>query len=167
MLTMLNQAAYAYGAVVLAIVLTIVWANWHNIAFSVMNLFYGIDRFVNPHEAIVPKFVPGMKEFTLRVDVTAQDIASGKQADCERCPIALALVRAAEGFGFELYERYSQMWKQPIKHVSVGTAGAHMISKKEHYYVASFPPQARAFVADFDKGLETSPFSFLLNFRLS
>ena len=75
---------------------------------------------------------------TIRIEVTAEDIAAGKPDKCRECPIALAAIRA-------------------------GIPEANV--KKRCIFVAPtvrvlLPDAAQRFIDDFDEFREVEPFSF-------
>ena len=82
----------------------------------------------------------------LHVEVTAEDIAAGEKGHCQRCPIALAMLRCPNVFSVVVGEEISvqtydqDQWTEP--------------------YVAECPSVASKFVGDFDSGDKVEPFSF-------
>ncbi len=75
----------------------------------------------------------------IKVNVTAQDISRGKRADCERCPIAIALRRICVGdfwVGDEIF----------CADIRIKT-----------------PPKPLKFIAQFDAYRVVKPFTFTLN----
>lgn len=79
----------------------------------------------------------------MRVEVTAEDIANGKQNHCERCPIALALSRA--GAVAPSVFPVNAYWAQ--------TQGGY---RSRH----RLPGVARTFIAAFDEAGHVEPFAF-------
>lgn len=87
----------------------------------------------------------------LVVNVTAEDIQQGRRRSCDRCPIALALYRAAEG--------------HDIGSFGVGRFACSGVGTVNHELMnAKLPAVARDFVLDFDVGISVSPISFELLF---
>ncbi|HWL72125.1 MAG TPA: hypothetical protein VNS22_27600 [Geminicoccus sp.] len=80
----------------------------------------------------------------ITIDVTADDIASGRMGDCQRCPIASALLR--QGF----YE------------VDVGTDDAGVRRENGPWISFQLPDEARDFISSFDCDGQGWPFSFEL-----
>jgi hypothetical protein len=80
------------------------------------------------------------------VEVTAEDIAKGEKGSCERCPIALALARAADMD--RVHAHLDCLWGWPA-----GDPDANSI-------VASTPIEASNFIDDFDSGEPVNPFTF-------
>jgi hypothetical protein len=78
---------------------------------------------------------------TMRIDVTQDDITYGKRRAGDRCPIAIAIMRALN---------------EPIVEVSFFKV---FIPDGSRY---SMPAAARVFINDFDGGLFVQPFSFEL-----
>ena len=77
----------------------------------------------------------------MKIEVTAQDIASGKRVDCDCCPLALALNRAT-----------NDVW-----HVTKAEA-----YRRGPVRPITLPPPARKFIADFDACNPVFPFTFEL-----
>ena len=78
----------------------------------------------------------------MRIEVTAQDIASGARCHCRRCPVALAIQRATNdpnafaGFGrIRVHGRELQQWPEAVAN----------------------------FVGEFDRCLPVQPFAFDLD----
>lgn len=94
----------------------------------------------------------------VRVHVTAADIAEGRAKDCEKCPVALAMLRAFD------------VPRQPLIGDPDGTLAWPVIGPSwctlPNGRTAPLPPDARAFIAAFDKGQTVSPFSFLMRIRV-
>lgn len=80
------------------------------------------------------------RNVTLTVEVTAQDIAEGREGDCWHCPIALALTRAVGG--------------EPV-HVNFSD-----ISDGGGGWYRKLPTEAVSFQRWFDRGDPVEPFSF-------
>lgn len=76
----------------------------------------------------------------MKIEVTQQDIDSGKKSDTSCCPVALAMARAVE----------------PLR-VSVITKWAS-IDGRYH----SLPPEVTTFIKRFDIGGAVDPFTFEL-----
>lgn len=85
----------------------------------------------------------------VHVDVTVQDIANGHASECQRCPIALALHRAAPEYIAEVYQFHAWLL----------TPGA--LSRRME---AKLPEAAANFILLFDEGEGGQPFSFELDF---
>ena len=84
---------------------------------------------------------------TVVVEVTAEDIAKGKREDCESCPIACALLRAAgtpRAF-IDGNEMAAGDWD-----------GVFPLVEQR----VPVPPDAAGFIADFDDGRLVKPFTF-------
>lgn len=79
----------------------------------------------------------------LHVEVTAQDIANGKRCNLRECPIAYALERAGL--------KTARVYNFRVVPNPTGVVGIPL------------PFKATAFIADFDRGLPTKPFSFELD----
>lgn len=81
---------------------------------------------------------------TTTIEVTYADIQTGERHEPNRCPIALALQRADD----------TRRW-------FIGTTLARSVSIVGEYERSRFlPPEAREFVADFDRRLPVEPFTF-------
>ncbi len=84
---------------------------------------------------------------TLTVDVTQGDIANGTRGACARCPVALAINRAAVRAGLRIHGNLE------ARVADIVTVGG---------LIAKTPFRARNFIEVFDSGGETKPFSFTL-----
>ena len=76
---------------------------------------------------------------TFRIDVEYDDILVGVPDSGTRCPVAIAIGRAAD---------------------AVAEVGIETIMFPGHRVVISTPPDVRDFVNDFDLGKPVEPFSF-------
>jgi len=84
---------------------------------------------------------------TVVVEVTAEDIEKGEKEECERCPIACALLRSAGTA--RAFVDGSEM-----------AAGDWEGMFPEIAQRVPMPPDAAEFVADFDEGRIVEPFTF-------
>jgi hypothetical protein len=85
---------------------------------------------------------------TVRIEVTADDIAEGRRHSCERCPIALATRRALRAhphLGFH--------------GAFFGAIGFYTLELDSIEFLPS-PEIAKHFVRDFDCGDPVAPFAF-------
>jgi hypothetical protein len=86
---------------------------------------------------------------TVRVEVTAEDIASGVRKDCSCCPVAIALGRALALDG---------------RHVAVGWEGATIqASPDAEEHTVKFEDAVGQWMRRFDQGCQVEPFAFDLN----
>jgi hypothetical protein len=76
---------------------------------------------------------------TIRIEVTAEDIATGKMMHGDECPVALALRRET-----------GVKW----------LVGSHYTVHPDDGYKVDLPPIATDFVYSFDRELPVEPFSF-------
>ena len=81
---------------------------------------------------------------TMIIDVTAIDIAVGRQKDCQLCPIALAAMRATNRKNIQV--GLCTMW--------AGKYG------KPGYHSWTLSDEAQDFILRFDHGLPVEPFQF-------
>ncbi len=81
---------------------------------------------------------------TLKVSVTAEDIAAGERRCCGACPIALAVARVT-GASFVHTGPVAVQWSLPH--------GADLIQ-------GELPTVAFEFMMDFDRGMSVAPFDF-------
>lgn len=82
---------------------------------------------------------------TLKINVTAEDIAEGIPGNCANCPIALAALRAIVALGFDAYvtvDKYLKVYANPI-----GIKLAQF----------QLPARALDFIVAFDSRVKTSP----------
>ena len=77
----------------------------------------------------------------LHVEVTAEDIAAGEQDSCERCPIALAILRVTDSEYVRV--EYERIWLDRT--------------------LCTPPKKARDFMSAFDDGKTVKPFSFTID----
>lgn len=81
------------------------------------------------------------------INVTAEHIAQGVQAECTRCPIALAIGEALPD----------------ATYVSVNLRAIELTDGPHEVYLQDpLPIRARAFIREFDNGWPVRPFSFEL-----
>lgn len=85
----------------------------------------------------------------LRINVTAKDIKNGMIANCQNCPVALAIKR--------------HLHKLPYEYCLVSNSIARFYSHSNvcDKYI-SFPNRVITFIADFDLNKEVKPFSFTI-----
>lgn len=87
----------------------------------------------------------------MKIAVTADDIREGRRYVCERCPVALALLRAcADGVFVRASYFSAALWFAGREAACQG-------------HVTAFPAEATRFVDDFDRGLDVAPFEFELD----
>lgn len=87
--------------------------------------------------------------YNLYINVTQQDINNGKQADCYKCPIALAVNRCLK----------------PDYHADIGSYKGININYSDRnipQYAIHVNEQLLSFITDFDKGMNVEPFVFVL-----
>jgi len=84
---------------------------------------------------------------TVVVEVTAGDIAAGKREDCEGCPIACALRRAAGT---------PRAFVDGAELAAGNWDGVHPYDSDR----VRMPREAVDFVLDFDEGRDVRPFAF-------
>jgi hypothetical protein len=86
---------------------------------------------------------------TVEISVTADHIARGEQRNCERCPIALALLEAVP---------YA-----PLIEVNAGHADIHHLGAEHEGMPCMLPDEALDFIQGFDEGADwVGPFTFTL-----
>jgi len=78
----------------------------------------------------------------VKVEVTAEDIASGDPQECSSCPIARAMNRATPGRKWLVDDRF---------------AGYHVCGRITDF---PMPDSAREFISRFDRGAAVEPFAF-------
>jgi hypothetical protein len=83
---------------------------------------------------------------SLRVEVTAEDIAVGRPGKCCYCPVALAISRAC-GPGF----------------IGVSSKNVGFLFHRARPKFVPLPEVARRFICDFDSGRAVAPFAFDLD----
>lgn len=84
----------------------------------------------------------------MRISVTAEDIAEGEKYKCERCPVALGIIRVVRPV--------------PPQVLMAGAFAAVLWDKARGKAVWSveLPPSAQQFITDFDHGSPVAPFEF-------
>lgn len=88
----------------------------------------------------------------LHVDVTAEDITRGAACKSDRCPVALALLRALNAAGI------------PADMVSVGPSRVVWFASPHRVNAYNLPDIAKDFIREFDEGWNMAlPFSFDLD----
>lgn len=88
-----------------------------------------------------------MNPITLTVEVTAEDIVSAVRGDCSKCPIALALGRAAPDAVWAFAATTNLIYDTPYGRRFAAT-----------------PLVAKDFMSKFDLALPVSPFTFTAEF---
>lgn len=81
---------------------------------------------------------------TVKIDITWGDINQGRKKNCERCPVALAILRALK----------------IEKHVFVG--GTNVTIPSLGFNSFAFPEEVTRFIENFDSWRHVEPFSFIL-----
>lgn len=89
------------------------------------------------------------------IHVTAEDIAAGKQSDCQRCPIALAFKRSTKHEFVEVGMEGISVYNKPIDELT-----HKEIMAQEPI---SLPDEAKRFISLFDSNELMSPTSFQLD----
>jgi len=90
---------------------------------------------------------------TLEIDVTQADIEAGRKGDCQRCPIALALMRSID-------KVMGEGWRPVASFFSITIEPEPTITGGEHYIFSRFPTtRLIAFMNTFDSGNEPHPFT--------
>lgn len=92
---------------------------------------------------------------TLLINVTAEDVARGRQSDCQSCPVALALYRAAVG----------QWGRNFFTMVEAGYEALQVLDTDEGEFSAPTPAAAFEFMGVFDNGEPVAPFAFEAEFE--
>ena len=83
---------------------------------------------------------------TVTISVTQEHIDDGKPEECGSCPIALAILATIPGAcRVAVYDDHANVWVPAGKGRSI---------------TLDLPPEAGAFVLDFDAGEPVSPFTF-------
>jgi hypothetical protein len=95
----------------------------------------------------------------ITVNVTQEDINRGVRQNGERCPVALALIRALALASGELIIR-------PTIALSSGFVCANVLGFDRHHDYP-IPGAARDFIQKFDRGLHVEPFTFEFEFDLA
>lgn len=86
------------------------------------------------------------------IEVTQQDIDTGRARDCLMCPIALAVMRASG-------KKYAS-----VSPYNFGCSDTDPDSTRGRWKRYRMPVAARIFVSNFDRGLPVAPFSFEAEF---
>ena len=84
----------------------------------------------------------------VKINVTKEDIKTGLRNNCDKCPVALAIVRK---FKSEL--------------VFVGHRAWYAIDGKGNKVGGDLPIKAQEFIVKFDRGAFVSPFTFMVEAR--
>ena len=77
------------------------------------------------------------------IEVTKDDIETGERGECERCPIALALLRTLP----------------QLRTVEVGDDTIDFYLKRGDKHTTPTPDRAKSFIEDFDDAWDPSPCS--------
>jgi hypothetical protein len=88
------------------------------------------------------------------VHVTTKDIRQGDPGECDTCPIAYAVYRAAKGVSNPDDYVYAQVF----------TANAWLRIGKNRYR-ATLPQSAQDFIGRYDNALPVGPFQFTLQWQ--
>lgn len=93
-----------------------------------------------------------MKFKTIKVEVTAEDIANGVRGSCRNCPVALAIDRALK---LDEYES-----------ANVGKRDWIIDNGERGQRDRILPRAARYFIREFDSGGWAKPFTFNIRMKL-
>jgi len=91
---------------------------------------------------------------TTTVYVTSDDIRRGEPGECDSCPIALAIDKAAEAVSSPAEYVHAQVFTEKTW-LHIG----------KNRYQASLPQSARDFIGRYDNALPVEPFEFTLRWE--